>query len=203
MASVTSDPSDGEPVARLSMTSYVVLGLVQEREPATAYELNALADRSIGYFWEFPRSQIYAESARLVKLGLLNEERELEGRRRRILTLTDAGRRALSKWVATPDDDVGERRDSGLLRLFFSRAVTEDDVRELARHQLAAHEARLAEYEHLAAQFEPESERDPRRIVLESGLRFERSFVEFWAGLVERPPVSPPARSGRRRARSR
>ncbi len=203
MASVTSDPSDGEPVARLSMTSYVVLGLVQEREPATAYELNALADRSIGYFWEFPRSQIYAESARLVELGLLNEERELEGRRRRILTLTDAGRRALSKWVATPDDDVGERRDSGLLRLFFSRAVTEDDVRELARHQLAAHEARLAEYEQLAAQFEPESERDPRRIVLESGLRFERSFVEFWAGLVERPPVSPPARSGRRRARSR
>ena len=203
MASVTSDPSDGEPVARLSMTSYVVLGLVQEREPATAYELNALADRSIGYFWEFPRSQIYAESARLVELGLLNEERELEGRRRRILTLTDAGRRALSKWVATPDDDVGERRDSGLLRLFFSRAVTEDDVRELARHQLAAHEARLAEYEQLAAQFEPESERDPRRIVLESGLRFERSFVEFWAGLVKRPPVSPPARSGRRRARSR
>jgi DNA-binding PadR family transcriptional regulator len=185
------------------MTSYVVLGLVQEREPATAYELNALADRSIGYFWEFPRSQIYAESARLVELGLLNEERELEGRRRRILTLTDAGRRALSKWVATPDDDVGERRDSGLLRLFFSRAVTEDDVRELARHQLAAHEARLAEYEQLAAQFEPESERDPRRIVLESGLRFERSFVEFWAGLVKRPPVSPPARSGRRRARSR
>lgn len=203
MASVTSDPPDGAPSARLSMTSYVVLGLVQEREPATAYELKALADRSIGYFWEFPRSQIYAESARLVELGLLDEEREAQGRRRRILTLTQAGRRALSAWVATPDDKVGDLRDSGLLRLFFSRAVSEDDVRRLARHQLAAHQARLGEYEQLAAQFEPASERHPRRIVLESGLRYERSCVEFWAGLVETPPVIPPARSGRRRARSR
>jgi len=176
----------------LTTTSYVVLGLVQECEPATAYELKAFADRSIGYFWDFPRSQIYAESTKLVTAGLLDEEQEASGRRRRALSLTGAGRTALSEWVGTPSDAVSEIRDRGLLQLFFSQAVDADALAELARHQSAAHRTRLAEYVAIAAGFGEDAANDPTRVSLEAGLRFERLFVEFWDGIATTPPTRTP-----------
>lgn len=176
----------------LTTTSYVVLGLVQECEPATAYDLKAFADGSIGYFWDFPRSQIYAEANKLVAADLLDEEQEPGGRRRRTLTLTDAGRAALSSWVGTPTDAVSEIRDRGLLQLFFSTAVDADAVVELAHHQAAAHRQRLAEYEAIATAFPEHAGNDPTRMALEAGLRFERTYAEFWDGIAAAPPARAP-----------
>jgi len=50
---------------------------------------------TIGHFWSFPHALLYKEPARLVALGLVTEVREPEGRRRRLLTITDRGRAAL------------------------------------------------------------------------------------------------------------
>lgn len=174
------------------MTSYVVLGLVHHRGPATAYDLKAFADGSIGYFWDFPRSQIYAESTRLVELGLLDEDQETGGRRRRMLSLTDSGASALRDWVATPSDAVAEIRDRGLLQLFFASAVDADDVVTLAEHQLRAHERRLEDYERIAATFDNDVDAardDPTRVVLEAGLRYEHMSVEFWSAIIRTPPT--------------
>ena len=54
----------------LTPVSYLVLGWISRR-PATPYELKRMSAQSVGYFWEFPHSQLYAEPARLAKLGLL------------------------------------------------------------------------------------------------------------------------------------
>jgi DNA-binding PadR family transcriptional regulator len=163
----------------LTTTASVVLGLVSEREPATAYDLKAFADVSIGYFWDFPRSQIYAEVAKLVEAGLLDEEQEESGRRRRHVRLTPAGRAALAEWVAHPVDTIPEIRDRGLLQLFFSRSLPDSDVAELARHQVSAHQSRLAEYEGIRGAIGDGLD-DPTRTALELGLRLERLYVEFW-----------------------
>jgi hypothetical protein len=45
---------------------------------------------------------IYAETERLARLGLLAEERELTGRRRRSYRITAGGRAALAAWLAEP-----------------------------------------------------------------------------------------------------
>src|SRR6478672_2267938 len=77
---------------QLTPVSYVVLGMVAEGA-TTSYDMKQKASRSVGYFWNFPHSQLYAEPGHLVELGLLDEEREAEGRRpasaRRLATGAD------------------------------------------------------------------------------------------------------------------
>ena len=72
---------------RLSETSYAVLGLLEQCGPSTPYQLKQIAQESIFHFWSIPHTQLYTECARLAQAGLLEEEQEQHGRRRRVLFL--------------------------------------------------------------------------------------------------------------------
>jgi DNA-binding PadR family transcriptional regulator len=164
----------------LTPISYVVLGLVAEGA-TTSYDMKQKASRSVGYFWNFPHSQLYAEPTHLVELGLLDEEREAEGRRRRVYTLTPGGRTALDAWLREPTSEQAQIRDSGLLKLFFGEGLSPDEIVELARAQEAAHRARLAVYETIAG-----SAASPNHAaVVRAGLLHERTFVDFWREIAE------------------
>ena len=89
---------------KLSSTSYVVLGLVERCQPATPYEIKQVAELSTANFWSVPHTQLYTECARLAEAGLLDEERETDGRRRRIYSLTKAGAKELDAWRSVPAD---------------------------------------------------------------------------------------------------
>jgi PadR family transcriptional regulator, regulatory protein AphA len=119
----------------LTPVSYVVLGLVARDGPSTPYALKAAVGRGIAHFWQFPHSQIYAETERLARLGLLAEEREQTGRRRRSYRITAEGRAALAAWLAEPTDEPLQVRSLGLLKLFFAQHAEPEDVAELARVQ--------------------------------------------------------------------
>jgi PadR family transcriptional regulator, regulatory protein AphA len=119
----------------LTAVSYVVLGLVARDGPLTPYALKAAVGRGIAHFWPFPHSQIYAETERLARLGLLAEEREQTGRRRRSYRITAEGRAALAAWLAEPTDEPLQVRSLGLLKLFFAQHAEPEDVAELARVQ--------------------------------------------------------------------
>ena len=106
--------------APLTPTSYLVLGLVTREGASTPYDLKRHVAAMIGHFWSFPHALLYKEPARLVELGLLTEERELDGRRRRRFTITNAGRQALREWLRRPARQPTELRDLGLLQLFFA-----------------------------------------------------------------------------------
>lgn len=161
-------------VPRLTAVSYMVLGLIENAGEATPYQLKAVAARSVGNFWSIQHAQLYTESERLAKAGLLSEEREKGGRRRRTYRLTDAGRETLEAWRSTPAQDIGELRSPGLLQLFFGA-----EPGPLADAQLDAHGAKLAEYEELHAQARdwlPEGQ----RLSLEAGIAHEREWLRFW-----------------------
>ncbi|MCT2591518.1 PadR family transcriptional regulator [Streptomyces sp. N2-109] len=183
-----------------SASTYVVLGLLEQSGSATPYALDREIQQSIGHFWAFPRSQIYAEAARLARHGLVLEERESAGRRRRTLSITPAGQDVLAKWLTGPADQTTEIRDEGLLRIFFQQdgPSSEAQVRQLAEQQLEAHRRQLAEYERILAsaptadmpaqdapglgfKFEP-----PQAAALAFGLRFEQLAVDFWSEIAER-----------------
>ena len=168
-----------EPVStpRLTDTSYAVLGLVERFEPITPYRLKQVAQVSILHFWSIPHTQIYTECTRLAGAGLLAEQREETGRRRRVYTLSGAGREALDRWRDDPATDIYELRDPGLLKLFCGA----DPVR-LAETQLEQHEHRLELYRKLAA-----SDDMPHgmRLALEGGIGHEREYVRFWSRLRE------------------
>lgn len=163
---------------RLTPTSYVVLGLIEAMEPATPYDLKLAAQQGVANFWALPHTQLYSECGRLAVAGLLDEERESGGRRRRIYRLTGAGQEALDSWRADTSPTHWELRDAGVLKLFFGA-----DPVELAKRQLEVHHERLGEYESLR-----EVVREmPRgmRLALECGIGHEREYVRFWEDVAK------------------
>lgn len=168
---------------QLTPVSYVVLGLVGQGA-TTSYAMKQMTAKSVGYFWAFPHSQLYAEPPRLVELGLLDEEREAEGRRRRVYSLTPAGRQTLADWVREPTSEQPQIRDTGLLKLFFGDGMSADEIAALARAQEEAHRARLAVYESIV-----NSVTEPNHgAVVRAGLLHERTFAEFWRDVAATPP---------------
>lgn len=169
----------------LTPVSYLVLGWISYG-PATPYDLKRRVAQSVGHFWEFPHSQLYAEPARLSGLGLLDEEQEQRGRRRRVYSITEAGRRALDDWLREPTSEDPQIRDVGLLKLFFSDTLDTESVVALARAQERSHREKLAAYEKLEGEI-PESAAFGRA-TLRVGFAFERTFAEFWHEIAANPP---------------
>jgi PadR family transcriptional regulator AphA len=167
------------PQPSLTTTSYVVLGIVGQLGASTPYEMKQFVARSLGYFWSFPHSQLYAEPARLAAAGLLIERVEPTGRRRKTYRLSRSGRAALAKWLAEPTTQPTEIRDLGMLKLFFGALAKPAQRRALAEAQLQAHEERQQNYEELHAAVQHLA--TPQQLAtLEMGLRFEREAVAFW-----------------------
>jgi DNA-binding PadR family transcriptional regulator len=164
---------------RLSPTSYVVLGLVDQLGTATPYDLKQAAAAGVGYFWSLPHTQLYSEPARLAEAGLLEERREQSGRRRRLYSLTDGGREALAKWRATPTTDLYEIRDAGLLQLFLG-----GDRAKLAETQLAAHRENLRHLEGLEEASRDAEVSEGSRLALEAGIGHAREYVRFWSRVL-------------------
>lgn len=179
---------------RLTPTSYLVLGLLAREGPSTPYELKRHVGATLGHFWSFPHTLLYSEPARLAGLELVTETREQDGRRRRIFTITEAGRYALGAWLERPHAEPTELRDLGLLQLFFADLAPPTARRRLAAQQRAIHRAKLSAYEEDAR-----LERRPgiagrgqrtvehwRGATLRMGLLYERAAVEFWEDVAEK-----------------
>jgi PadR family transcriptional regulator AphA len=193
MMSATGQPSG---TAQLTPTSYLVLGLVAREGPSTPYDLKRHVTATIGHFWSFPHALLYKEPPRLKSLGLLTEERESGGRRRRLFTITPAGRRALRAWLGHPARQPTELRDLGLLQLFFADLEPGSTTLAIAKEQLALHRAQLGEYEagrRVQGSSEGRGAVSPtiehwRGVTLRMGLLYERAAVEFWGDLAARVP---------------
>jgi DNA-binding PadR family transcriptional regulator len=158
----------------------MVLGFLRAAGPSTPYDLKQMHAASVGHFWSIPHSQLYAEPERLAKAGLVSEEREEGGRRRRRFTITPAGERGLDAWLADTDAPSPELRDVALIKVFFGA-----DPHPIAAARLAYHESLLATYEQLHADLAkaPHGQRGPIS-TLEAGIRHERAMAAYWRELV-------------------
>lgn len=178
---------------RLTPTSYLVLGLMAREGPSTPYELEQHVRATLGNFWTFPHTLLYSEPPRLAALGLVTEEREPEGRRRRVFTITPAGESALSAWLDRPSGASTELRDLGLLQLFFADLASGEARLRLATQQLAIHQAKLFAYQgdERLERLPGEPRRGQRTVehwrgeTLRMGLLYEGAAVEFWTGVVD------------------
>jgi PadR family transcriptional regulator, regulatory protein AphA len=169
--------------ARLTTTSYVVLGMVALRGPSTSYDLKRAVGHSVGYFWPFPHAQLYSEPKRLVELGLLEVTVERTGRRKQTFTLTDVGLAELRRWLAEPTTDQLQVRDVAELKLFFGELASPDDILALAKEQIAQHEDRIAVYERMQERFGDRQDVSDRMVPLRLGLRLEHAALSFWQDL--------------------
>ena len=188
------------PDVHLTPVSYVVLGLVARDGPVTPYDLKTAVGRGIAHFWPFPHSQIYSESERLARTGLLVEERETTGRRRRHYRVTAEGEKALAAWLAEPTWEVPQTRSLALLKLYFGTLTDAGDVAALARAQQQMHQERRVEQEAMLERLRA-SDRPWQLAVAEMMTEAELTMAEHWAE-VERAAEDAAAADRERRPSS-
>lgn len=172
----------------LTPTSYLVLGLVAGMGPVTPYDMKQMVGMSIGYFWSFPHSQLYAEPDRLVDAGLLDVEQEEAGRRRKRYSITADGRRALEAWLADPSSEVEEIRSMATLKLFFGALARSDDVVALAEEQVRAHRENLDVYRRIERAVGDDAAFRFPLATLRLGMKVEQAELEFWQDVAADPP---------------
>jgi PadR family transcriptional regulator, regulatory protein AphA len=186
--------------ADLTPVSYVVLGLVARDGPSTPYALKAAVGRGIAHFWQFPHSQIYAETERLARLGLLAEEREQTGRRRRSYRITPQGRAALAAWLAEPAEEPPQFRSLGLLKLFFAQHAGPAEIAELARAQAALYRGYVELTDAITERLQARPDLPGQQAVAELMGDTFRVMAEHWER-VERTLGAPPAPAAAARGR--
>lgn len=160
--------------ARLTTSSYLVLGIIDKLGEASPYDVKTEAARTVAPFWSVPHAQVYAQCDRLLDAGLLSQVRQESGRNRRVLTLTGQGRSVLRNWLDDPEFVPVEARERGILKLWFGGSPE-----VLAPVQLGEHEKTLQGYEELAYGV-GELLTPGQREALEFGIRYERMMVDFW-----------------------
>lgn len=164
---------------RLTPTSYIILGLLMQADEATPYELKAMVAGGIGNLWSLQHTQVYAEPERLAEAGYLTETREEGGRRRKLYSITPAGRHAFRVWLAAEfASELPELRDISLLKVFFGA-----DPGPIAIGQLRAHREKLREYQELEQALSGTELAGPLT-TLRAGIGLEREWIRYWAGLA-------------------
>ncbi|WP_054951956.1 PadR family transcriptional regulator [Flaviflexus massiliensis] len=171
--------------SRLTTISFVILGLIGLRGPSTSYDLERATSNSIGYFWPFPRAQLYSEPKKLVDAGLLAVSVEEGGRRRHTYSLTDNGKHRLSEWLADPLTEPMQVRDVAELKLFFAELTTPENIKAMAQEQVEQHSERLKIYRAKEERYANIPALELRMVPLELGIRIEQTVKDFWEELAK------------------
>jgi PadR family transcriptional regulator, regulatory protein AphA len=125
---------------KLTGTSYALMAVLAEFGEMTSYDIKQAMESSIQNFWPVPHTTAYEEPARLSAAGYLSARQEEGGRRRRVYSLTDVGRKALVEWAAEPETAPPQLRDEVMLKVFAGA-----DPRALEEDRIAWHRAKLEE----------------------------------------------------------
>jgi PadR family transcriptional regulator, regulatory protein AphA len=112
-----------------SATAYALLALLRLRDRWTTYELTKELRRNARFFWPRAESRLYQQAKRLVELGLAATQTETQGGRpRTIYTITPAGRRALTDWLAAPPTRGVLLEAEALLRFLAGGDATPEEL---------------------------------------------------------------------------
>jgi DNA-binding PadR family transcriptional regulator len=129
----------------------------------SGYDIKRAFDRSLATYWNAGSSQIYTTLKALAARGLVTSELVYqEGRpNRRVYALTEAGREALSTWLAEP---VPARftKDEFLTRLFFCGQTDDATALGHLEEHLASLREQLAEMERVLREYGGRPTRRPR-----------------------------------------
>ncbi len=169
-------------VPELNATAASLLGYLADG-PRSGYDLAYSIERSIGYFWNVTRSQIYRELHALEEAGYVRAGKA-GTRERRPFVRTAAGRAAFEAWIAQmPPGEI--IRYPLLLTVFFGDSLAPEELARILRHHRAQHEARRAEYRKLQDSIKAghhPGDAMPER-TLRFGLLYEDAVLAWFASL--------------------
>jgi DNA-binding PadR family transcriptional regulator len=165
---------------QLSNTEYAVLGLLTFGQ-RSGYDLDRLAQRSVGYFWRPAKSKIYEILPRLVERGLARSTAVTQEKRpdKLLYAITPEGERTLRSWLDSREQIPGVRRDGLLLKLFFGANADPTALREQIVERRRRAEDQLAALEQIEREIDREADFFPYLTLLH-GLEDARSVIA-WA----------------------
>jgi DNA-binding PadR family transcriptional regulator len=170
------------------MIKNILLGFLNY-SPMTGYDLKQNIDDSTAHFWHAHHSQIYTSLREMEKEGLVTSEysREEGQPDRRVYTITENGKQALSTWLNQPMTEMSAIKDEFLVRIFFSARRDPQKVvnelilqRELHLKQLDLylnHIDPTIKEEHI--QMGLEHDAAFWRLTLQMGIRYEQAYLDW------------------------
>jgi DNA-binding PadR family transcriptional regulator len=177
-----------------STLGFGLLGLLA-RGPASGYDIARQLREGIQPFWHARHSQIYPELARLEADQLVSHQRVEQRDRpdKKLFSITDAGRVALSEWVTSPFD-VEPIRDELTLRAYSLWVADPLRAADVFRAQAQQHRDQLARYEQVERDMQrqwgpqltrPDTPEFASYATLRRGLAHERELTEWCAWLAD------------------
>src|SRR5580700_6718161 len=137
---------------------HILLGLL--REPASGYDLKAIFDERIHYFWAAELSQIYPALQGLERKGLLRSRHATSkrGPGRRMYQITPAGHRVLREWLEK-GPEISDERMAYLAKIYLMDEL--GDLQKTLQYILELRDAFSSRLGELQAIERYWSERDP------------------------------------------
>ena len=148
--------------------------------PASAYDIKKTMAISVSYFWSAAHSQVYQQASRLLRDGYIKEKDAPGGRRKRILSLTPKGRKAVNEWLASPAS-LPDLRDESLAKLFFAAHGDLTKVRAMLLDQRDHHVSQLGEYQGIRKLLEQADNKEvPYELMtLRLGIAVEQTYLKW------------------------
>jgi DNA-binding PadR family transcriptional regulator len=169
-----SRPSSERPLPSADYAFLAMLLLA----PMSAYEIKKAMQASISHFYSAAHSQVYQQAARLVRDGYVREKEAPGGRRKRILSLTAVGRRAVVEWLRSPQAD-DQLYSELLVKVFFaSHAGGAEGVRAMLEQRREESAGILQEYEQFLPSLEAADDPFPA-MTLSAGIHYYRAELDW------------------------
>jgi DNA-binding PadR family transcriptional regulator len=166
----------------LNPTAASLLGFLLDG-PKTGWDLVQAIERSVGYFWNVTRSQVYRELKTLAAAELVTAS--ASGPRDRLpYAITSSGRRAFLAFLEA--DAGGETlRLPIVVKVFFGDQLPAEVLRRHVDAARAEHAATLATYEMIAAIPGGGPKNAYQRKCLELGMAYEKMILAWMNELPE------------------
>lgn len=168
----------------LNSSAYAILGLLA-MGAQSAYELTRQMERTLRFFWPRAASKLYEAPKLLASLGLARATRESVGRRPRTrYQISPRGEEALRRWLGTRAIAPIELESEALLRVWFGRFGTIEDLRNAIQNVQAQAQANLRWGTSIAQEYLVEGVPPERGHISALTFRFLWDFnvmLEAWA----------------------
>lgn len=185
---------------KISNVGCVILGCLS-KGPMSGYDIKQLVDTSTRFFFAASYGQIYPELKKLEAAGLITGEGKSQGGRRRTeFTITEAGTDALTAWILEPQSKI-EMRDEGIVRLFFSDHLS-DEQRIAKIEQLKAERQSSLETLKTICDLNLVGETSSPNLILIYGMGLHQFVIDWCDWAIDRienpnkpmptPPGNPP-----------
>ncbi|MGZ4189205.1 MAG: PadR family transcriptional regulator [Actinomycetota bacterium] len=148
--------------------------------PASAYDIKKAMAMSVSHFWSAAHSQVYQQASRLLRDGYIKEREAPGARRKRILSLTPKGRRAVGLWLRTPSS-LPELRNEALAKLFFAAHGDPKKTRAMLLDQRDHAKSELTTYEGIRKLLERSDDPEARfqLMTLRLGIGVARAYLNW------------------------